>query len=501
MTMFKPSKTLGAIFLLTASAAAPVSAQNNSPAPTKNPNQGQNLLQDQQLKNLESECSRLRSRLPISELSKKPPTKPEDVKIKSTRSITLRQALDLSQQDNDEIRTAKKQTESSCAAIRGAQAAESLRVSANGTLEKNGSPVIANSPNLANFNGASSTPLTASIQATYNIFSGGANGARVEAARGQVRLDQLDVDRIALRVRSDVITAYYDLQEADEQLKINDAAVKNSERSLRDARLQEQAGLGTKFDVIRAEVQKATAEQDVVRISSQQQNARKRLAQIFNSTKDVEYISSEEVTPRGTWTMSLENSISLALNNRPEIKQVKIRSMIRKEQINVARAGDQPRIDLVASYGLRKDFEQSVGFADNYSVGAQVRWDFFDGGAASASAAQTQALNDKDEDEKKVGISNAQVRLQVEQAYNTLIADQKNINTSTGGLKQAEESLRLARLRFAAGVGTQTDVISAETELTRARSNRLRAVIGYNRSLSTLRNAVLPVITDDNKPS
>jgi outer membrane protein TolC len=462
MTMFKPSKTFGAIFLLTASAAAPVSAQSNAPTPTKKPNQNQNLLQRQ--------------------------SQPSDVRIKSSRSLTLRQALDLSEKFNRDIEAARLQTESSVAAIRGAQATESLRVSAIGNIDKNGSPVIANNPNLANFNGASSTPLTGSIQAIYNISSAGANSGRVKAAEGQLNFDRLEVDRIARGVRSNVITAYYDLQEADEQLKINEAAVKNSERSLRDARLQEQAGLGTKFDVIRAEVQKATAEQDVVRIISQQKNARKRLAQILNVTEDVEYISSEEVAPRGTWDINLENSIVLAFGNRPELKQSAIRRTIGEEQAKVAAAGDQPSIDLVASYGIRKDFEQSAGFSDNYTVGAQVRWNFLDGGAASSAASQartaqtvadTQYINNRD-----------QIRLQVEQAYNTLDSDRLNIVTSTGGLKQAEESLRLARLRFAAGVGTQTDVISAETELTRARSNRLRAVIGYNRSLSTLRNAV-----------
>jgi outer membrane protein TolC len=461
--MFKPSKTFGAIFLLTASAAAPVSAQSNSPAPTKNPTQNQNLL------------------------LQKCPLLDKDVQIKRIRSLTLRQALELSEKCNSEIETARKQTNSSIAAIRGAQAAESLRVSANGSLEKNGTPVIANNANV--FTTGSSTPLTGSIQATYNIFSSGANSARVGAAKAQLDLDNLEIERITRRVKSDVITAYYDLQEADEQLKINEAAVKNSERSLRDAKLQEQAGLGTKFDVIRAEVQKATAEQDVVRISSQQKNARKRLAQIFNITGDVEYTSSEEVTPRGTWNVSLENSIVLAFGNRPELKQKDIRTEIGKEQANVAAAGDKPRIDLVASYGLRKDFQQSVGFSDNYSVGAQVRWDFLDGGAASSAA--EQALNANNVAAAQDANNRGQIRLQVEQAYNTLDSDRQNIITSTGGLKQAEESLRLARLRFAAGVGTQTDVISAETELTRARSNRLRAVIGYNRSLFTLRNAVL----------
>jgi outer membrane protein TolC len=458
MTIFKPSKTLGAIFLLTAAAAAPASAQKNAPAPTRNPSQTQNLLQIQ--------------------------SQPSDVRIKGNRSITLRQAIDLSEKNNREIEAVRLQVDSSTAATRGFG---DFTVTASGALEKNGTPVIANNANTNTFNG-SSTPLTGNIQAAYNIFG---SGARKKAAEEQVNFDKLEVDRVSRRVRGDVITAYYDLQEADEQLKINEAAVKNSDRSLRDAKLQEQAGLGTKFDVIRAEVQKATAVQDVIRIGSQQKNARKRLAQILNVTENIEYSASEDVKPRGTWGISLENSIILAYGNRPELKQSAVRRKLSEEQERVASDGSKPRYNLVASYGLRRDFQQSEGFSDSYNVGAQVRWDFLDGGVASSGAEQARAAQAVAD--AQYITSRDQIRLQVEQAFNTLTSDELNIVTSTGGLKQAEESLRLARLRFAAGVGTQTDVISAETALTTARSNRLRAVIGYNRSLSTLRNAVYAV--------
>jgi outer membrane protein TolC len=456
--MLKPSKTLGAIFLLTASAAAPANAQTNTPpAATRNPSQNQNLQQRQ--------------------------SKPGDVKIKTNRKLTLRQALDLADQNNREIEAARLQTERSTAAIREAQAAESVRVGIDGSVINSGAPVIAGTPNAAG-----GTTLRGGIEANYDISTAGRNSSRVRAAQGQLSFDQLEVDRVARRVRADVITAYYDLQEADEQLIINEAAVFNSTRSLRDAKLQEKAGLGTKFDVIRAEVQKATAEQDVVRSKSQQLNARKRLAQILNVSETVEYTSSEAVTPRGNWDISLENSIVLAYGNRPELKQSAIRREIGEQQVIEANSGDQAQFSLFARYDLAKGFQQSVGFADNYSIGARVRWDFLDGGASSSRATQARASQSVADTQY---ISNRdQIRLQVEQAYNNLQADKQNIITATGALKLADESLRLARLRFQAGVGTQTDVISAETELTRAKSNRLRAIVGYNRSLSTLRNAV-----------
>ncbi len=58
-------------------------------------------------------------------------------------------------------------------------------------------------------------------------------------------------------------------------------------------------------------------------------------------------------------------------------------------------------------------------------------------------------------------------------------------------MEQAREALRLARLRFQAGVGTQTDVISAENDLTQAEGNRVTAILDYNRALASLNRAII----------
>ena len=70
------------------------------------------------------------------------------------------------------------------------------------------------------------------------------------------------------------------------------------------------------------------------------------------------------------------------------------------------------------------------------------------------------------------------------------MASKENITTSAKSVESATESLRLARLRFQAGVGTQTDVINSQRDLTDARSRYLQAIVLYNRSLNTLQRAV-----------
>ena len=129
-----------------------------------------------------------------------------------------------------------------------------------------------------------------------------------------------------------------------------------------------------------------------------------------------------------------------------------------------------------------------MGLQDGYRVGALLQWDFFDGGTARARARQEEndILN------SQTGFANQrnQVRIEVEEAYFFLQSNKENITTAEKAVELAEESLRLARLRFQAGVGTQTDVINSQTELTTARGNRLDAIILYNQSLNQLYRAI-----------
>jgi outer membrane protein TolC len=143
---------------------------------------------------------------------------------------------------------------------------------------------------------------------------------------------------------------------------------------------------------------------------------------------------------------------------------------------------------LFTNYNILEVIDDDLGSADGFTLGARLRWNFYDGGAARARAEQ---------EEKNIEIAETnfaqqrnQVRFEVEEAFFELNASEENIQTASFALEQAQESLRLARLRFQAGVGIQSDVISQQAELTRARINRLTAILDYNRALAELQRAV-----------
>jgi outer membrane protein TolC len=125
---------------------------------------------------------------------------------------------------------------------------------------------------------------------------------------------------------------------------------------------------------------------------------------------------------------------------------------------------------------------------DGFSVGAQLSWRLYDGGAAVARAAQSDL--DIQTDEVEFENTRNDIRVRVEEAYYTLVANQANIDTASVAANQAKEALALATLRFNAGVGTQLDVLSATRELAEAEGNLVSAVLNYNRALASLERQV-----------
>ncbi|MFM6037974.1 MAG: TolC family protein [Sphaerospermopsis kisseleviana] len=422
------------------------------------------------------------------------PTNPEEVKLQETQPITLEQALELAKRNNNELQVAVLQLENSKGALREAQAALLPTVSLSGNVTNSRSTASTLSAKQAQRlnpeapDAESNTAFDSQAQLRYDLYTSGSRNAAIKQAEEQVRFQELDVERQSEEIRLSVATDYYSLQQADENVRISRSAVENSQASLRDALALERAGVGTRFDVLRSQVNLANAQQDLTNALSQQVIARRRLAVQLNLPQAANISAADPVQLAGLWERSLEDSIVLAYQNRPELQQQLARRNISEQRRKQALASLGPQISLVASYDLLDVFNDDVNVSDGYSVGVRATLNLYDGGAARARAAQ--AKTDIAIQETRFAQQRNEIRFQVEQAYSTQLANLENVQTANAALEQAKESLRLARLRFQAGVGTQTDVINAENELTRSEGNRIRAILDYNRALTELQRFV-----------
>ncbi|MEH1943863.1 MAG: TolC family protein [Nostoc sp.] len=409
------------------------------------------------------------------------PTKPEEVRIQRTVPITLAQALELAKRNNRDLQVAILQLERSRSALRESQAALFPTLDINSSLTNSGNGFTNNSSQgRTSFNG--------SVQLNYDLSTSGNRLAAIRAAEEQLRVDQFNVESQSLTIGLNATTQYYDLQQADEQVRINRSAVENAQASLRDTLAREQAGVGTRFDVLQAQVNLANAQQDLTNAISQQQIARRQLATLLSLSQSVDIRAADPVQLAGLWQPTLEATIVQAFQNRPELQQQLAQRNIYEQQRRQALSQLGPQISLVGNYNVQDRYNDGVPLNDRYSVGLNGNLTLFDAGAARARAAQSRA--DIGIAESQFGSQRDLIRFDVEQYYSQLQSNLNNVETSSVALNQAREAVNLARLRFQAGVGTQTEVIDAENDLTRAEGNRVAAILDYNRALANLQRSV-----------
>ncbi|MEH2195134.1 MAG: TolC family protein [Nostoc sp.] len=422
------------------------------------------------------------------------PTKTEEVTLQGNQPISLAQALELARRNNHDLQVSILQLERSRGAVREAQAAllPTLGVSADITRSQSASSQLqdelSRQQGFVSNTGVPSTGFNGQAQLTYNLYTSGNRQATIRQAEEQERSDELAVETQYETIRLNVATDYYNLQQADEQVRISQSAVKNSAASLRDAESLERAGVGTRFDVLRSQVTLANSQQNLTNAISQQQIARRQLATRISLPQSVNISAADPVQLAGLWNQTLEQTIVLAFQNRSELQQQLAQRNISEQQRRQALSALGPQVSLVASYNLLDQFNDSVSVTDGYSVGVRATLSLYDGGAARARA--SQAKTNIAIAETQFAEQRNQIRFQVEQAYSNQQSSLENVQTSNTALEQAREALRLARLRFQAGVGTQTDVINSENDLTQAEGNRVTAILGYNRALAQLQRSV-----------
>jgi outer membrane factor, OMF family len=442
------------------------------------------------------------------------PTQPGEVEVDEQQLITLEQATELSLKNNKEIEEARIQVERAEAVLRQERAAlfPTLDLTSGATygndflldsitqqtIDQNVQDAVDNGipeeqaraaaeDQLTNTN-SNSFDFSGDLALSYEIFTSGRRGASIRTAEKQLQSSKLNLESIVEQARFETSRDYYSLQNNDAQVEIQKAAVEDATQTLRDAQLRERAGLGTRFDVLTAEAELAQSQQSLTTERANQSIARRQLAETLSVSHSTDLSTADAVKQAGVWNLKLSETIVQAFKNRAELEQLLLQREIGDEQQTVALSQARPTVAATAGYTLTDDFEDDFDPSDRYTVGLNLQWRLFDGGAARAAA--QQAEKDGEIAETQFANQRNQIRFLVEQAFFQLKSNQSNIGLATTEAKLAEESLRLARLRFQAGVGTQTDVIDAQTRLTTARGNLLASIIDYNQSYAELQRQV-----------
>lgn len=420
------------------------------------------------------------------------PIDPETVEIEGTQPISLEQALEIARRNSRELESSLQQLEQSQEALREARAAYLPTISSLGRITHSDTDISNEGPELGSQDGQPTvnTNLILNARVDYDIFTSGQRSANVRAAEDAVKIQELQVEVVREDLRLNITSAYYDLQQSDELVRIAEDTVEQSLRSLSDASARERAGVGTRFDRLQAEVDLANDEQTLSNALRDQKVTRRQLVELLSLPPGIDLSASDPVEQAGVWDIPLEETLVLAYKNRAELEQQLLQRDLENQQARAALANRWPQLSAFADYQLNDLLDNTRVNADNevLSVGLQMNWTLYNGGATRAQTRQQEIAADLAA--TQFADTREEIRFEVEEEYLNLDASFKNIQTARSAVDLAKESLRLARLRFGAGVGIQSDVLEAQTRLTEAEVNLVTAILDYNRALVSIQRAV-----------
>ena len=325
----------------------------------------------------------------------------------------------------------------------------------------------------------------------YAVYTGNAVQDQIAIARANLRGQQSAFVATAEQTVLAVRQAYFNYVQSIGQVAAAQRAVDASQENVRVTRAQVTVGTSPQFNLLQAQVQLAQAQRTLTQTKAAAVLAEQQLAAVLNLP-----ISSaiDATTPMGLPAAppDVEALVKQGLANRPEIAQAQAAIQAAQAAIDLAAAGLRPIITLTGGPTMQSN-TLSTSTPVTWSGTLALTLAIFDGGLTRAKVEQGRqqlALS-------RVQLEQTQqtVEEQVRAAYLNLQQAAEQLASAQAGLTAAQEALRIANVRFQAGVGTQLDVVTEIQNLAAADAAVVQALFQYNLALAQIDQAVGTQIT------
>lgn len=333
------------------------------------------------------------------------------------------------------------------------------------------------------------------LQAGYNLDTSGSLKHTRERASYALNAADLTLENTKQSVKLQTTQAYYQLLECRNLVDVDQEAVDTLQEHLSNVNAQYRVGTVAKSDVLASEVQLANAQQSLVTAQNNYDIAMASLNNIIGLPSDTILSVKDQLQYTAYPDLNLDKCTVYALDNRPDGIAADYQVEQSKEALAIAKAGHLPTVTAAVTRSLtgRDEFKEDI--TGQWTAGLTASWNIFDNGQVTASVEQAKAgLRAAEE---SAAATKETIQLNVREQYLSLLAAEKNIQTTSKAVEQAEEDYKIAQVRYSAGVDTNLSVMDAQEKLTSARTNYYTALYNYNTSKAALDKAMgIPVDID-----
>ena len=286
------------------------------------------------------------------------------------------------------------------------------------------------------------------------------------------------------QAKYDAISGYYTLIMNRNLVEVAQQAVKDYQGHVTNVEAQYNVGLVASSDVLAAKTNLADSETSLVKAQNSANLSEASLNQVIAYPAQTSITTAEHDLQYKPYNVTLEQAKAYAMLHRSVLVKSALDVKSAEEAVKSAKAGYLPTVSVSAGRGYADPDGYFGTSTKSWNVGASASWSLWDGGATQNAIKKANAQL---EQAKEANLATVDaVLLAVQKAYLNLRSAEQTIQSTQTAVAQGQESFRIATLRYRAGVGTNLDVLDAETKLTTARNNYVQALYNYNISIAAL---------------
>jgi outer membrane protein TolC len=247
----------------------------------------------------------------------------------------------------------------------------------------------------------------------------------------------------------------------------------------------QKTGIGLNIDTVRANVELQNERQNLIDAETLTHTTKYGLAELLDLPRDLDIDVTDRLDFYNLPVLDKKSLLNQALAFRPEILSLNSQQRSAKLSTDSAREQRLPQLDFSGFW-----FYQGTHFDDGipaYTYEISLNFPLFTGGRIRAEEARAKLEEDRIAEVRRQ--QEAQIVDQVKSAIDQLKAARNSVDVANLGFKLAQEEVAQAQRRFAAGVTTNVEVITAQDALARASDNQIAALYQFNISRAALARA------------
>lgn len=286
--------------------------------------------------------------------------------------------------------------------------------------------------------------------------------------------------------------SYWGVYKAIQFKKVMDETVEQIRAHVEDAKNLEKAGMLTKNDILKIEVQLSNALYQQV----DAENAVKLSIVALNNILGIPLSTQIEIASTANLNEyrldELSKLIDTAVEKRPELKAAGSRIRAGEAGVTLAKSSWYPQVSLYANYYYSKPNQRILPtqnrFDGTWDAGINLSMNVWDWLTTKHQTDQAEAQLAQAVD--GLGIIKDGITLEVTQNYLSVNQAKRKIDIAKLSVGQAEENLRVTTQKFKNGLATSSDLIDAETALISSKTNYTTSIVDYELAKAKLEKSI-----------